>query len=364
MPKPRALNPGRPVLPDALYRKVADQLRARFARGDFPPLTILPSLVQLAGACGVGRETARAAVDLLRTEGWIISNAQGRLVSAVEPSYARQDAGLVLLVFGTPLRQAYNNLELRDIFLGCIEALGNRGHHYLVAHDFYLRTALPDRYLSLPLAGILLLTKANNHVYEGLARLPVPAVLVDVPPSAKGLVSVAVDNQQAAFDACARLIALGHRRIALIRSVSTFLKQIDPDSQERERGFTAALRNHGLNLKHCPILSAFPKDRVRHQGIEKALTGPRRITAAICVDNGRGQLMAHCAKRLGLTVPRDLSLVTFSGIRSKGIAFSGPKVNFHALGGKAVEVLLAGAKDTARVPTIWQDTGTLAAPNA
>lgn len=362
MPKPRTLKPGRPPLPDARYRKVADQLRARFVRGTFPPLTVLPSLMQLADAYGVGRETARAAVDLLRTEGWIIPNAQGRLVSAAEPSYARQDAGVVLLVLGAPLRQARNNLELRDIFLGSIEALGNHGHHFIVAHDFYLRAALPDRYLSLPLAGILMLTKANKHVYEGLARLPVPAVLVDVPPSTKGLVSVAVDNQQAAFDASARLIALGHRRIALVRSVSTFLKQIDPDSQERERGFTAALRAHGLNLKHCPILSAFPKDRVRHQGIEKALTGPRRITAAVCVDNGRGQLVAHCARKLGLTVPRDLSIVTFSGIRSKGIAFSGPKVNFHALGEKAVEVLLAGAKATARVPAVWQDADTLAAP--
>ena len=60
------INPQSPI---PLYRQVADQLTAKIRRGDFIPGQRIPSEHQLAAAYGIGRPTARQAIDLLVRKG-------------------------------------------------------------------------------------------------------------------------------------------------------------------------------------------------------------------------------------------------------------------------------------------------------
>jgi GntR family transcriptional regulator len=54
-----------------LYRRLADELRARIASGEFPPGSLLPSESELAVASGMSRDTVRDALALLRAEGLV-----------------------------------------------------------------------------------------------------------------------------------------------------------------------------------------------------------------------------------------------------------------------------------------------------
>lgn len=55
----------------ALYRQVADELRARIDRGEYAPGTRLPSELHIRQEYGVGKTTVAEAIALLRHEGRI-----------------------------------------------------------------------------------------------------------------------------------------------------------------------------------------------------------------------------------------------------------------------------------------------------
>jgi GntR family transcriptional regulator len=58
------------------WRAVADALRERIERGEWPPGALLPSLSALAAEYGVSVSTARKAVAALRDAG-LIESVQG-----------------------------------------------------------------------------------------------------------------------------------------------------------------------------------------------------------------------------------------------------------------------------------------------
>ncbi|MEM6666740.1 MAG: GntR family transcriptional regulator [Pseudomonadota bacterium] len=88
---PRAPNTGRPVtqleaLP--LYRQVKRTLVGRLANGHWPPGTMLPSEMALAGELGVSQGTVRKALDEMAAEN-IVVRRQGRGTFAAELDDAR-----------------------------------------------------------------------------------------------------------------------------------------------------------------------------------------------------------------------------------------------------------------------------------
>jgi GntR family transcriptional regulator len=70
----------------ALYQRVADDLANRVERGEFPPGAELPAEPDLAGHYGVGKDTVRAALAELRSEGLIVTQRgyRAKVVDASE----------------------------------------------------------------------------------------------------------------------------------------------------------------------------------------------------------------------------------------------------------------------------------------
>jgi GntR family transcriptional regulator len=64
----------------ALYRKVAEDIKAAIAGGEYPPNTRLPSEAELAQRYGVSRGTVRQAFAALRADGVIASRRGARRV--------------------------------------------------------------------------------------------------------------------------------------------------------------------------------------------------------------------------------------------------------------------------------------------
>ena len=64
-----------PDSPVPVYRQLAADLRSRIARGEFAPGRPIPSEVTLRQSYGVGRDTVRHAVEVLREEGIVFTVA-------------------------------------------------------------------------------------------------------------------------------------------------------------------------------------------------------------------------------------------------------------------------------------------------
>lgn len=60
-----------------VYQQVASALREQIERGDLAPGDLLPSEAQIGGTYGVGRDTVRDALGVLRSEGRI-ATVRGR----------------------------------------------------------------------------------------------------------------------------------------------------------------------------------------------------------------------------------------------------------------------------------------------
>jgi LacI family transcriptional regulator, repressor for deo operon, udp, cdd, tsx, nupC, and nupG len=118
---------------------------------------------------------------------------------------------------------------------------------------------------------------------------------------------VSVDNEGAVADAVRRLVALGHRRIAM---VSGQLLASDR-ARQRHLGFVRGL--HACGLPEGPLLQ-LPFMEHAVQQLTGVLRDAKRPTAIICSNDLLAIRTVRAAVGLGLRVPQDLSVVGFDGI--------------------------------------------------
>ena len=168
-----------------------------------------------------------------------------------------------------------------------------------------------ERAVHLLLAGNvdgLILVVSNPSTSTALARLratAVPYVLAynrhpDHP-------CVSVDSETAVADTVARLVLLGHRRIAM---VSGTLAASDR-AQQRYRGYQRGMADAGLD---APALIEVPFVETAVDALSRQLQARNPPTALVCSNDLLAIRSIRAAHLSGLAVPDDLSVVGFDGI--------------------------------------------------
>ncbi|MFV0411354.1 MAG: substrate-binding domain-containing protein [Paracoccus sp. (in: a-proteobacteria)] len=156
-----------------------------------------------------------------------------------------------------------------------------------------------------------------------------------------------VDSGAAFVEAVKRLAALGHRHIGLV-SIT------DDLSFARHRDDATVSTAQSLGLKVTRIAAARADREGRLRGIPKLLSGPDRPTAILGLVDEIALDALNIAAEMGLSVPRDLSVIGFDDIA--GAAHSTPPLSTfqpynRRLGQKAAHVLadLIARPDSASV---------------
>jgi LacI family transcriptional regulator len=141
-----------------------------------------------------------------------------------------------------------------------------------------------------------------------------PAVLLDYWMIDKNMDYIVVDNITGAFLLTQYLLKLGHKRIAYVglkrRSRLTDESKTDPDSHERLAGCRMALEQAGLYLKDDYF---FPNLEGEEKTVEQILALPELPTALFVFTRGSAFHIHDLLKEKGISVPKDMSIVTFSG---------------------------------------------------
>ncbi len=356
--------PGRPSGTEPRYKAVADAIRERISNKEWVVGDRLPAVRTLAKELKSSPDTLWQALKVLKKEGRIKTDLRRRLIVTQPDTGALVTENVLLYVLGTRLDEVMRVGYPAAIIRGILKGAGEINTPVLFGHGHEFTKAPPADLEKLGLRGIVLGVSPKGRLLAQYGKLPVPVVVVDSPMSHQRIHSVSVDNAQGAFDATTRLIEMGHRRLAFIRYASKRLRDIHPDSRERQQGFERAIRLTGLPKDAGRIMTTFGMTKSESGDFAKLLRGPRKISAVLATDEGRAQLAAGTAHEMGLTIPRDLSIACFQPHPPSTRAFAGPRCSFEEMGRQAALLLNAPHESVQhlRIPCKWCDTDSVSPP--
>lgn len=202
-----------------------------------------------------------------------------------------------------------------------------------MAHETYTQM-----FMRRGVRGAVLRATAESHaICEQIAGEGFPAVVVGERFSSPRVAFVHAESRPASRTAGEHLIDLGHRRIAVcVNGVP------DSDHADRLAGFRDALSAAGLTLEDRLVFQAFAGRESGAQVVRQLASMSRPPTALYATDPMTAVGAIHEARRLGLRVPEDLSVVGFDDAELRFVvwpAMTAVCQDAVAIGQAAFEVL-------------------------
>ncbi|RIX30476.1 LacI family DNA-binding transcriptional regulator [Amnibacterium setariae] len=147
--------------------------------------------------------------------------------------------------------------------------------------------------------------RLQGEQVERVTRPGKPVVLIG--GRSDGLPTVRLDDAAIARDATQHLIDLGHRQIAHLAGLVTAPDDITIRA-DRVRGYSEAMSAAGLEMQAAVRASSFELADATAAAMS-LLSGDDRPTAVFAVVDEVAYGVLEAARRLGLAVPRDVSVI-------------------------------------------------------
>ncbi|GAB2450743.1 LacI family DNA-binding transcriptional regulator [Xylanimonas ulmi] len=273
-----------------------------------------PTIAQIAQEVGVSVPTVS---KVLNGRADVAATTRSRVEAALERHhYQRRKAapppegsGLVDLVFHR-LGSAWSMEIIRGV-----EDAAAAHHMSVILSELGGQHRPPQAWLDAtllrPPVGVLMvasrLAPAQQRV---LARRSIPFVVIDTdgePP--KDVPTVGSDNWNGGLAATRHLLALGHRRIAAVSGPTDMLC-----SRARLDGFRSAHAEAGVAVDDSLILPGNFYVETGYRAGRELLSRPDRPTAVFAGSDMQALGVLRAAHELGLSVPRDVSVVGYDDL--------------------------------------------------
>ncbi len=320
---------------------MAEQLRQEILNGVYRPGKRLPGEPVLANRFGVGRVTVAKAMQILQ---------QSNLVFRVRGSgtYVQHDVakGVVRWAIGYAVtdRQPLQNTPTAISLEAAHQYLEERGHclRVLTRGDLVADT--------MPAAEIRRMVRAGaiNGLIIGYSMAPeriksigqiLPTVCVASDQLHDGTLCGAVDYTLGYFLATRHLLDLGHRRIGLLGA-----RAAGSIGYRARQAFRLALQLAGVDPQDCPMSQhGFYPDRHSERAEDMLAKNPD-MTGVVCADDTVALAVIGVARRRGLRVPEDFSVVGCNDLPDAATCdppLTTLRIDFAMMGRLAAEILLA-----------------------
>jgi LacI family transcriptional regulator len=305
------------------------------------------TLKDVARAAGVSQSTTSRA---LSGEGYVAPAVRERVVAAAE------ELGYVAHAMARSLRKQTSRAvgvvvsDLRNSFYAELAAgIANRAraHGYvmmLVDNEGLVEDELSAAkvFVATRAAGVIV-TPLSEAVPRYLLSQHIPVVEVDRQFAAGACDGVIIDNASVARRMTDHLVALGHRKIALLIDETEWTT-----GGERFAGYSAALREAGLPVEPDLLVPAGWDSEAARKTAINLLARRDHPTAVFAANNLLAEGVWRAASDLGLRVPDDLSIVSFDDARWMSMVTPGISAiaqDAVALGEAAMDRLLARIED-------------------
>lgn len=230
--------------------------------------------------------------------------------------------------------------ELVQSFSEAVEDLGFTillaSHGYSLEREY----ALTRKMLEHRVDGMALIGLAHaEDTYALLDQQDVPAILLWNYGQTSQLPSIGSDNYRAGHLIGAHIASLGHRDIA---SVFPPLEGNDRASHRFE-GMIAALKEAGLAIRSDWMLETRYSVAAAKEAVGQLMTGSTQPSAILCGNDVLAWGAIHATLRLGLTVPRDISVAgigDFKGSKDFEPALTTVRIPARQIGKRGAEVIV------------------------
>jgi DNA-binding LacI/PurR family transcriptional regulator len=231
------------------------------------------------------------------------------------------------------IAQFFKNPYQRDFLAGVAQACEERGVGLSLVSGrddqeaWGIRSALVDGFVFTGIEQVEFLGEGNPR---GL-----PFVVMDF-DGAPNINSVSVENRDGARQATRHLLELGHRRLAIALVLYSFRPpifhapskskrrlEVAPPLLEKLAGVADALAEAGISIDDVPLAEACgtPEEEAAFgNGAAMLLDKAPGATAIIALNDNIALSIMREAKKRGLEIPRDLSVVGFDDAPEAALA--------------------------------------------
>ncbi len=318
--------------------------KARRVSGPSPPAR--PTLREVAARAGVSTATVSR---VLNRSGSVRPALRQRVLAAVTAlDYVPHAAARALASRRSRTVGAIIPTVDNAIFARCVQALQRRlscaGHTLFLASSDYDPEHELSEAIGLVEHGVdaLMLVGEAHHprLYELLACKGVPYVVTWSYRPAMPHPCIGFDNQRAATRMTEHLLALGHRRVAMIAGVTAH----NDRARARVAGVRAALAGHGLTLPRRLFREERYSIPAGRQAMRALLARRPRPTAVVCGNDvlALAALLECQAQRIA--VPESVSITGFDDLELAAHVrppLTTMRVPSREMGSAAAEYLLA-----------------------
>lgn len=266
--------------------------------------TVSVVLSQRGDAIGISSETRQRVLDAAAELGY----RRNALASAVGTGKNRMIGFLAI---------APQVEFVAQMMVGALDEAERQGFtlKILRMHNDIVDREVVDRCVELRLAGVVAVHVNREpslfYLHDEMTRHNIPLAILDSSfPHPWGIRVISHDEVGAA-EATAHLIGLGHRRIAFVRGL--------PDSGssvQREAGFRRAMAQAGLAVHEHDTQSGEWDAEVTERVTREWLARPSGEvpTAVFCASDSMAMVVIRTARRLGLRLPEDLSVIGYGNL--------------------------------------------------
>ena len=204
-----------------------------------------------------------------------------------------------------------SNIFFASLIKGAENAAAKQGYSILVCNtggDPEREKKSVDVLLSKSVSGIIMAAASYESTFKNLSTKQAPLfVFIDnLPKHTKSYSSVSIDNIRAAREITERLIAHGHRRIAILAGT-----QAESSGKDRIKGWKEAMRAHNILIPEHLIAAGDFTLESGFSCMEKLLMQKTRPTAILASNNSLAYGAMLALREHGYSVPNDFSIAAF-----------------------------------------------------
>lgn len=223
------------------------------------------------------------------------------------------------------------------------EELDRRGYTLLVACSSYRQDAEEAHIRSLVARGadalLLIGHERSPEIYDFLAAQDVPALVTWAFDDTINKPSVGFDNESAMRSMASIVLEMGHRQLALISART----EHNDRAFARKLGIEAAMRDFNLDLGELLVIETDYSIENGGTTFEQVMGQDRRPTVVFCGNDVLAVGALNRARKLGIDVPNDVSIIGFDDIELAQVAYPAlttVHVPHREMGQKAAEALV------------------------
>ncbi len=276
----------------------------------------IPTLEDVAKAAGVSTATVSRC---LNAPDLVVEKTRLRVLSAVEtlgytPNFgARVMAAKRTFTIGAIIPTMENAIFARGL-QAFQEALHDRGYTLLVSSSAYKPEVEDEQIRALVARGadglLLIGYDRDPSIYAYLARQNVPSLTAWAYSADHKQPAIGFDNRTSMRDLAQEVLSRGHRKIGVI---SAIIKGNDR-ARERLKGIEEAVASVGIDPVSLAVIETPYEIENGAEAFEALMTQNTELSAVMCSNDVLAVGALLRAKKMGLDVPRDISITGFDDI--------------------------------------------------